>query len=197
MVLVEAVIFGFLLGLALGGNPANIARLPLRNTWLIFAALALQVIAFPSASMPWSVPDLTARILWLVSYALLLAGAFANRHLTGVTVMATGLLCNLAAILANGGHMPVLPSALKAEGKAYAVHFNSARSAHPHLGWLVDRWAVPSWLPLGNLFSVGDVLIALGAFAVIVAAMEPRLLDRLLRRGRRSSSTPTATPTAS
>jgi hypothetical protein len=197
MVFFNAIVVGLLLGLALGGKPGNLARLPLRDTWLIFAALGLQVVAFPAPSMPWTVPDLTARILWLISYGLLIAGAVSNRRLTGVPIMAAGLFCNLAAILANRGHMPVLPSALKAEGKAYAVHFNSARSAHPHLAWLVDRWAVPHWMPLGNVFSVGDILIGLGALTVIVAAMEPRVLDRLLRRGKRSAATPTATPTAS
>jgi hypothetical protein len=196
MVFANAIILGLALGLALGGNPANLAKLPLRNTWLIFAALALQVIAFPAPSMPWTVPDVSARIIWLCSYALLIAAALENRRLTGVPVMAAGLACNLAAILANRGHMPVLPSALRAEGKAYAVHFNSLRSAHPHLAWLVDRWAVPSWMPLGNVFSVGDVLIGLGAALVIVAAMEPRVLDRL-RRNNRRADTPTPTPTAS
>jgi hypothetical protein len=197
MVFVNAIVFGLLLGLALGGSPSNLGKLPLRSTWLIFAALGLQVVAFPAPSMPWTVPDLTARILWLVSYGLLIAGAFANRRLTGVPIMTAGLFCNLAAILSNRGHMPVLPSALKAEGKAYAVHFNSTRDAHPHLAWLVDRWAVPHWLPLGNVFSVGDVLIGIGALVVVLAAMEPRVLIRLLRRGPASASAPTATPTAS
>jgi len=197
VVFVNAIVLGLLLGLALGGNPGNLARLPLRSTWLIFAALGLQVVAFPAPSMPWSVPDVSARILWLCSYALLIAGAFANRRLTGVPIMTAGLFCNLAAIVANRGQMPVLPSALRAEGKAYAVHFNSARAAHPHLAWLVDRWAVPHWMPLGNVFSVGDVLIGIGALVVIVAALEPRALDRVLRRGRRATATPTATPTAS
>ena len=35
----------------------------------------------------------------------------------------------------------------------------------------VDRWAVPHWIPLGNVYSIGDVLIAIGVFLAIVAAM--------------------------
>ena len=189
MVFLPVVAFAFLLGFVLGGKPSNLARLHLRKTWLIFAALAIQVVAFPAASMPWSVPDLVARILWLLSYALLISAAIPNRRLTGIPVMAAGLWLNLAAILANRGHMPVLPSALAAEGKAYAVHFNSVKAAKPHLPWLVDRWAVPHWLPMGNDFSVGDVVIAVGAAVVVLAAMQPTLLRLPGRRRPVASGT--------
>jgi hypothetical protein len=51
------------------------------------------------------------------------------------------------------------------------VHDNSIDKTHPHLALLVDRWATPHWLPLGNVFSVGDVLIAVGAAVVVLVAM--------------------------
>ena len=73
------------------------------------------------------------------------------------------MLCNLVAILANGGHMPALPSALADAGLTYdGVRNNSVRDASPSLPWLVDRWAAPGWVPWGTVFSVGDVLIAVG-----------------------------------
>jgi len=71
--------------------------------------------------------------------------------------------------------MPALPSALHAAHKSYHVHYNSAASASPHLAWLVDRWAVPRWLHVGNVFSVGDVVIAVGAMILVWTAMEARL----------------------
>jgi hypothetical protein len=40
----------------------------------------------------------------------------------------------------------------------------------PALAWLVDRWAAPDWVPFANVFSVGDVLIALGGFLFALAA---------------------------
>jgi hypothetical protein len=55
------------------------------------------------------------------------------------------------------------------------VHNNSVREASPNLAWFVDRWAAPSWVPFGNVFSVGDVLIAVGAIVVIAAAMGARV----------------------
>jgi hypothetical protein len=86
------------------------------------------------------------------------------------------MLLNLAAILANGGHMPALPSAMRDAGLSYTgVHNNSVAAAHPHLAWFVDRWAAPGWVPAGNVFSVGDVLIAIGVVVLIAAAMGARL----------------------
>ena len=40
---------------------------------------------------------------------------------------------------------------------------NSTVLSHPHLAWLGDNFSVPRTLPLANVFSVGDVLLAVGA----------------------------------
>jgi hypothetical protein len=42
--------------------------------------------------------------------------------------------------------------------------------AHPHLPWLVDRWAAPGRLPWANVFSVGDVFIACGGLVSVLVA---------------------------
>ena len=61
------------------------------------------------------------------------------------------MLCNLAAVLANGGHMPALRSALEAAGVLdRGVHDNSVVATHPHLPWLIDRWPVPALDPPGQ-----------------------------------------------
>jgi hypothetical protein len=83
--------------------------------------------------------------------------------------------------------MPGLPSALRAAGHTYTgSHNNEVVSSHPHLAWLVDRWAVPHWIPGGNVYSVGDVLIAIGAVVMVAAAMGATvpLAGRLRRRNR-------------
>ena len=74
------------------------------------------------------------------------------------------MLCNLAAILANGGHMPALPTRCAAPASTYdGVHNNSVARRPPNLpGWSTAgrrrtgcRWR--------NVYSVGDVLLAVGA----------------------------------
>jgi len=171
MVFVDVVLVALLAGKLLGGKLATLADTPIRGMRLAFAAIALQVAAFPSDVLPWGMPSSAARILWLVSYALLIAMLLRNTWLVGIRVLVVGLLSNLVAIIANGGLMPVRPAALAATHHAYSVHNNSIKIARPHLAALVDRWAVPHWVPLGNVYSVGDMLIAIGVFLAIVAAM--------------------------
>jgi hypothetical protein len=83
------------------------------------------------------------------------------------------MVSNVAAILANGGHMPALPSALRAAGLHFGHSRNSALMLHANLSWLVDRWAAPAWIPWANVFSIGDVLIAAGGLLFALAATRP------------------------
>jgi Family of unknown function (DUF5317) len=164
----------------LGGSLRTLAELRLRAVWL-FLAFALQVVAFPFSFVPWETDETPAKALWLASYACLGVAALLNRATRGVPIVALGLLLNLSAILANGGQMPVLPRARDAAGHSYVAEANSIADQHPVLGWLVDRWAAPDWVPLANVYSVGDVLIALGAFVLVLSA--GGVTSRLPRRG--------------
>jgi len=95
-----------------------------------------------------------------------------NIDISGMKVVALGAASNLAAIVANGGYMPASRGALEALGKTDPTTYsNSATLQHPALEPLTDIFALPAWLPFANIFSVGDVLIALGVVVVIVAAM--------------------------
>ena len=79
--------------------------------------------------------------------------------------------------------MPALPSALRGAGMHFTQSRNSIKAQSPHLAWLVDRWAVPSWVPWGNVFSAGDVFIAFGGLVFALGAMQalPRVRLRLRR----------------
>jgi hypothetical protein len=171
MVFIDVVVVGLVIGRLLGGRLGALADAPIKGTGLAFAAILLQVIAFPSGVLPWETPSSVARLLWLASYALLISMLLRNVRLRGTPVVALGLCSNLVAILANGGLMPVRRAALAASGRSYHLHNNSIDLRHPHVAALIDRWAVPHWVPLANVFSVGDVLIAVGTLICIVAAM--------------------------
>ena len=56
----------------------------------------------------------------------------------------------------------------------HGVHNNSVVATHPHLAWLIDRWGAPAWMPIANVYSVGDVLIAAGAVVLVCAGMGVR-----------------------
>jgi len=171
------------LGIAFGGSVGRLAELPLRAPWLFLSAVALQVVAFPVGVLPWRTHEAAASVLWVASYGLLLAAAILNRRLTGVPIVALGMLLNLAAILANRGTMPVRVEAMHDAGRVAVTQANSTALADPVLPWLVDRWAAPDWIPLANVFSVGDVVIAVGAVVIVLAGMGAQPQRLLVRRG--------------
>ena len=90
----------------------------------------------------------------------------------------------MAAIAANGGVIPASPAALVTAGRAVsqAGFRNSAPLADPNLAFLGDIFALPPPFPFHNVFSVGDLCIALGgalggAFNAIAA---PHLFDSIV-----------------
>jgi hypothetical protein len=183
MIFVDFVPVGVVAGLLLGGSIRRLADFRMRSLWLAFAAIGLQLVAFPSGVLPWSTPDGVARVLWVGSYGLLAALVFRNVRVPGVALVGIGQVCNLVAILANAGHMPVTRGALEGAGLSYSLHNNSISLVHPHLSWLVDRWAVPGWVPLGNVYSVGDVVIGVGVLVTLALAMRPTFFARTSARG--------------
>lgn len=165
-----AIPIALVIGLLLGGRLAGLAELRFRWGWLILAGLAAQVILFSEA--------VTTRIgeagvpFYVASTAIVLAALAANWRITGVPLIVAGAACNLAAIVANGGYMPASPAALAAIGRTLGNEYsNSTVVPEPALAPLTDVFAMPTWLPWHNVFSVGDVLISLGVAVVIVAAM--------------------------
>jgi hypothetical protein len=171
MFLLPVVVVGVLAGFLLGGRLGRLADVRLRAPWLFYLAIALQMLAFPSLVMPWHAAEGIATTLSVGSYVCLVTVFLLNVRLRGLAIAGGGMLLNLAAILTNGGHMPALPSAMRDAGLTFSgIHNNSVADASPNLAWFVDRWAAPSWVPYGNVFSAGDVLIAIGVVVTIAAA---------------------------
>jgi Family of unknown function (DUF5317) len=143
-----------------GGRLAALADVPLHLPWLLLAALVMQTASIYLPGLP-----ATARVaLQVLSYPV--AGLFLarNRHLPGMLLVAVGGACNLLAMSVNGGVMPASPAAAAAAGLGAGQdgYSNSAVLADPRLAFLGDVFAIPRSWPLANVFSPGDVLIALG-----------------------------------
>ena len=86
----------------------------------------------------------------------------------------------MLAITVNGGVMPADPDALAAAGKTVEAgeFINSTAVSDPKLAFLGDIIATPGSLPVANVYSVGDVLILLGAFVLLHVACGSRLVPR-------------------
>lgn len=163
-----------------GGHLSRLAQLRLQGLWLIGLALVLQIVIIDV------VPGANAtalRCLHVLSYLLAAAFVVVNRRVPGLGLMAVGAACNGITIALNGGTLPASAAALRAAGYATSAggFVNSGTLAHPRLSWLGDVFAVPSWLPLANVFSVGDVLILLGVAWGSHRMCESRLVPARLR----------------
>jgi hypothetical protein len=97
-----------------------------------------------------------------------------------VWLVAVGGALNFVAIAANGGVMPADPHALAAAGLPLdpGEFTNSGAVAHPHVQFLGDVFWVPSSFPVTNVFSVGDVLILVGALLALHCICASRLALR-------------------
>ncbi|WP_024288524.1 DUF5317 family protein [Cellulomonas sp. KRMCY2] len=158
MLLLATCTLALLSPLLAGRWSARLLLLRWRWPLLIWATLALQVVATEAP-----IPATLASVLHVATYAAALAFLWANRHVAGVPVVTAGAASNGITIALNGGVLPASASALAAADIDRTAGFaNSAVLDHPVLPWLGDVFAWPAPLPLANTFSVGDLLIALG-----------------------------------
>jgi len=164
-----AIPMGLVVGLALGGRVEGLSRLQFRWPWLAIGGLLIQLGLFTDTG--YAAAGTLAPAIYVLSTAAVLFAVVRNLALVGMPVVALGALANLAAILANGGSMPADPAALALAGLSARDHTNSVVVPSPGLQPLTDVYAVPAWVPFANVFSVGDVLIAIGIGWAIAAAM--------------------------
>ena len=167
MILLFAVALAALSAWATGGSLGNLAKVTIRARATIVAALALQVLiisVIPRQSRGW-----TGQGLELASYGLAIVFLFANRKIPWSWLVGLGGLANLAAIGANEGVMPASPVALRAAGIVphTGEFLNSTSLSDPHLAFLGDNFSIPRSWPISNVFSVGDVVLAVGAVLLL------------------------------
>ena len=172
LVVLTALVVGVAIGYSSGGRLRNLERIALTRPWLVLAALGMQVVAF--SPLGAALPPTTAVVLHFASYGLLVWFVVLNRRRLGVLIAGLGMGLNLMAITANGGFMPASRAALDLAGNAYdgqALNNSAVIDAGTRLSYLGDIFAVPSWVPAANVFSLGDALIVAGIAVILVVSM--------------------------
>lgn len=153
---------------------------PIRFTWLVFLAFIPQFVAVYLPATRSSLPDGWAAACIIGSQVLLLAFCGLNYRIPGIALLASGLAANLLVIAANGGFMPISP---ETASRLVPAEMLEAFELGSRFGWkdilllpettrlafLSDRLLLPDWFPYQVAFSLGDVLIAMGAFWLMVA----------------------------
>jgi hypothetical protein len=167
------VLIALVVGVVTGGRLARLGQLRLAWAPLIALGMVVQLLLFSSPvgnalgdAAPWA---------YVGSNILVLGAVAANLATPGLWLVCLGGISNFVAIVANGGYMPVNPDTLAAMGRVAKVDYsNSAPRDVVVLFPLTDIFAMPAWVPLANVFSVGDVLIGVGAAIAVFAAMHGR-----------------------
>lgn len=168
--IIEAFLLSVVIGLIRKGSVRNLGRIPLRHFYLfclpflLFAAVSVISIGHKSW-MPY------IRMADIGQYVFLLIAIFLNFHMREMWLVAAGTLSNFTALAANGGMMPVSPQALESAGIAKALGSDPIRHAlmtpTTHLKPLADVIPVHTFSPyLSQVISAGDILIAIGLFAL-------------------------------
>ena len=153
----------------IGGRLSRLLDLNLRYTWMLIVGLLIQVVII--SIVPGDADDWLHRALHLGTYGLGFLWLAANPSFPWRWMLTVGGALNFIVIAANGGVMPASEAALLRAGEHVGGAFtNSTAIEGARLAFLGDIFSVPSWVPFGNVFSIGDVMIVLGGFLMIHAA---------------------------
>jgi hypothetical protein len=155
----------------IGGRLSRLLDLQLRFTWMLLVGLLIQVVII--SVVPGDGDGWIHRALHLGTYGLGFLWLAANPSFPWRWMLTIGGALNFIVIAANGGVMPASESALAGAGEQVGEAFtNSTAVEGARLAFLGDIFTVPAWVPFGNVFSIGDVLIVIGGFLMIHAACE-------------------------
>lgn len=159
-----------------GGRLSRLADLRLKAVWTVLLSAAIQVAI---TSLVREGSHWVHVVLHVASYVLVAWFLVANRRLAGIPLVGLGAGLNMLAIALNGGVMPASARAIRSSGVDTSGGFdNSAAMAHAHLRLLGDVIPVPGPWPIGNVLSIGDLIIFAGAFVVLHRACASQLGGR-------------------
>ncbi len=156
---IVALLAGVAAGWIRGGRMRYLAGVRLRSVGLLLAGAGCEFVG-----SRWGSGSVGTTVL-VIGYLLLAGFALRNLALTGMVLVAFGLLANLAVIAVDGG-MPVrgVPA-----GAAYGPRHHGVRPGD-HLVGLAD-WV--RLAPSSNIVSPGDLVLALGVATVTAGLMRP------------------------
>jgi hypothetical protein len=151
----------------------------LNLVWLVFAAVLPQMVAFHLPRTAALIPDQVASWILVLSQLGLLIFSAVNLKRPGFWLLLSGITLNLMVITANGGWMPISTETVQVLHPEYPLSaWNlGGRPGHSknillfqdqiRFYLLADRFPFPDWFPWPRAFSIGDALLASGAFILL------------------------------
>jgi len=179
MMFLSTILLALIVGAIAGGGLPRLADLKLRGIILLIAALGLRLAAGLTRETGIGA-DIPVGWAYIAAYALIFVWLWGNWRVPGLQIASVGIGANMAAILVNGGQMPIWSAAFAAAG------FTEAQIANDPFHFILRAESVGEFVARGGLFgdviplpipvirdvvSIGDLLLALGIFWAIVYSM--------------------------
>jgi hypothetical protein len=193
VVLLPAVGIGLFIGFLTGGSLAGFSLARFRLLPLLLLSVFIQVLIFTSILGQTDFVHRTGNYIYMFTILLTLLVFYKNTHIPGLVVILIGALLNGAVIFANGGYMPTRAELLDEAGRLEKVQQSEEAEAagerlvhnnsiiaddDTRLEFLGDIFALPESVPLSNVYSIGDIFIAVGAAATTARTMHLRPVSR-------------------
>ena len=165
-----------LFALARNGKFMSLGKLRFRVPGLIFLGSAIQLIIFQKFWVENNETRPLTPAAYLISLSLLLVALVINHRVAGVKLLLLGFSLNFLAIVSNNGYMPVSPAARAIAGQSAIAAGQTLANVvgmgpDTRLEFLGDVFPIPRGFPFPNAFSIGDLLISIGAAYLIYRAM--------------------------
>lgn len=181
--LVESVGTSIVVGKLRGGSFSNIKDASLEKWYFFVSGFLVEFSAVYLASKGVSFFIENILFIHFLSYLLLFIGIYFNRSIFAFKIVFIGILLNFLVIMANGGQMPVSGEAMVSIG--LIENMNNIRDGkiithtlinnHTVLKYLGDIFVLGKPYPRPKIFSIGDVIMALGIFLYIQEIMIKKL----------------------
>lgn len=199
MVLLPAVGVGLIIGFLTGGSLAGFGLARFRLLPLLVLAVVIQVLIFTSLLGQTEFVLDYGHYIYMATILMTLVVFARNLHIPGLVVILIGALLNAIAIFSNGGYMPTNAELLDEAGRLEYVqqseesvaagekltHTNSVLTDDDtRFSFLGDIFALPDNVPLSNVYSIGDIFIAVGGGATTARTMHLRPIETTRRRVR-------------
>ncbi|NTW05321.1 MAG: DUF5317 domain-containing protein [Peptococcaceae bacterium] len=161
------VFIAVLIALFRGGSWQNLITFRFNKTWLVLMSIGIQIVIFNPIWESYAGGYSLTNIFYVASIVFLLYFIIINYKVSGLIIYGSGVVANGAAIIANGGYMPSSVEALEKINSGAASYNIVPITNETNLRYLCDIF----YLPYVNVYSVGDILIAIGIFLVIQKIM--------------------------
>lgn len=172
--LLQSVILSIVVGYIRGGKLSHFENLTIKLWYFISVAFLVQIIAL---RMP-HINDSIFYILHMLSYVIIVYICILNRKILSIVVMGLGTLLNMIVIGANAGQMPV-----KVPDNIIDPIFDRGHSLMTqasHIPILGDIFLIEFPFIGGGMFSIGDVVLAIGAFLFIQYVMKDKFNGQIV-----------------